>query len=99
LEATRESLVDAITAANQRRDLNRGYGAVRRAFNIGADAIADGLGGDDYLLQGAQRVERQNPGIYDPETMKRIERHLAKIEANIGDQKKQIDSKLTMRLE
>jgi hypothetical protein len=28
LEATRENLVDAITAANQRRDLNRGYGTV-----------------------------------------------------------------------
>lgn len=99
LEATRENLVDAITAANQRRDLRQGQGTVRRAFNFAADATADALGADDYLLKGAQRVEQQNPGTYDPETMKQVERYLAKIAENTEEQKQQTRSKIATRPE
>ena len=99
LESTRESLVDAITAANQRRDLRQGRGTIRRGFNMGADAAADWMGADDYLLRGAQRVEAQNPGTYDPETMKQIEGYLKTIAENTGNVDRTTRSKITTRQE
>jgi hypothetical protein len=99
LESTRENLVAAVTAANQRRDLRQGHGVIRRAFNFAADAVADAMGGDDWLLWGAQRVEKQNPGTYDPETMKQIERYLAKIAENTSSTDKKVGAKTTTRPE
>ena len=99
LESTRESLVDAITAANQRRDLRQGRGTIRRGFNMGADAVADWMGADDYLLRGAQRVEAQNPGTYDPKTMKQIEGYLKTIAENTGNVDRTTRSKITTRQE
>jgi hypothetical protein len=99
LEATRESLLGAVTAANQRRDLRQGRGVIRRAFNMAADAGADWMGADDYLLQGAQRVEAQNPGTYDPETLKQIERYLQQIAENTGNTDRRVGQKLSTRQE